>query len=224
MSVPQLIEYLKGWIPSDTGLPFERPSHAGMASTLREWVDADPQRATKNLNGFLTTDLDPGYITAILDAFTGLLKTEKVFNVVAVARATQWVAESTDALTEVSEEGWTREATWNWAQMSAARYLTDLMLQERRLDIAKAGELWPAVRAVCYLARPTEEDETEYQKEASRYASYALNTPRPVGVEAMIRYGRWLKLAKPEEEFSVDSLAGVLRFLKRNLIQVWTHR
>jgi hypothetical protein len=217
MSVPQLIEYLKGWVPPDTGLPFERPSRAGMASTLRQWVDADPQRASENLEGFLTTDLDPGYITAIFDAFTGLLKTEKVFDVVAVARAAQWVAENTDALMEVSEEGWAREATWNWAQMSSARYLTDLMLQEKRLDLAKAGELWPAVRAVSYLARPTEEDETEYKKEASRYASYALNTPRPVGLEAVIRYGRWLKLATPKEEFSMDALRSVFTVLEEKV-------
>jgi hypothetical protein len=165
----------------------------------------------------LTTDLDPAYITALLDAFADALKTEKPFDVYAVARAAQWVAENTDALTEVDREGWNREATWNWAHMSAARYLSDLFLEEKRLDLARADELFPAARAVCFLPRPTVEDEAEYKKDPSRYSSFALNTPRPVGVEAMIRYGRWIKLATPEAEFTPARLALVFAVLEQKL-------
>jgi hypothetical protein len=217
MTVPDLVQYLKEWVPPTSGLPFEQPSRAGMANTLRQWVDEDPQRATENLNTFLTTDLDPGYITAILEAFAALAKTDRPFDAYAVARAAQWVAESTDPLAEATEGAGVREATWNWAQMSAARYLTDLLLQEVRLDVTRTAEIWPAVRAVCYLARPTVEDEAEYKKEANRYASFALNTPRPVGVEAMIRYGRWLKLATPADRFRPDQLAPVFDVLDQKL-------
>jgi hypothetical protein len=217
MTVPDLVQYLKDWVPPASGLPFEQPSRAGLASTLRQWVDENPERASESLNEFLTTDLDPGYITAILEAFAALAKTDRAFDVYAVARAAQWVAEDTDPLAEAIEGAGTREATWNWAQMSAARYLTDLMLQEARLDVTRAAEIWPAVKAVCYLARPTVEDEAEYKKEANRYASFALNTPRPVGVEAMIRYGRWLKLATPEERFQLDQLAPVFEVLDEKL-------
>ena len=217
MSTEELVEYLKEWTPPATGLPFEQPSRAGMANTLRQWVADDPQHASEVLESFLTTDLDPAYITAFLDAFAGALKTEKAFNVYAVARAAQWVAENTDALMDVEGEGWNREATWNWAHMSAARFLTDLFLEEKRLDLARASELFPAARAVCFLPRPTVEDEVEYKKEPSRHASYALNTPRPVGVEAMIRYGRWIKLATPEAEFTPALLAPVFEVLEQKL-------
>jgi len=177
----------------------------------------DPQHASEVLESFLTTELDPAYITALLDAFAGTLKTEKPFDVYAVARAAQWVAESTDALTEFDCEGWNREATWNWAHMSAARFLSDLFLEEKRLNIARADELLPPARAVCFLPRPTVEDEAEYKKEPSRHASFALNTPRPVGVEAMIRYGRWIKLATPEAEFTPALLAPVFAVLENKL-------
>ena len=217
MAVSQLIQYLKEWVPPSTGLPFEQPSRAGMAATLRQWVDADPEGASANIEAFCTTELDPGYITALLDAFASVVKTDKPFDVYAIARAALWVAENTDALAEAPEDGLSREATWNWAQMSAARYLTDLLLQDGRLDVARAEELWPAVHAVCYLARPTVEDEVEYKKEPSRYASFALNTPRPVGVEAMIRYGRWLKLATPEAKFRSEQLAAVFNVLEEKL-------
>jgi hypothetical protein len=217
MSTEALVKYLKEWTPPSTGLPFEQPSRAGVANTLREWVSDDPQHASDVLESFLTTELDPAYITALLDAFAGALKTEKPFDVYAVARAAQWVAENTDALTEFDREGWNREATWNWAHMSAARFLSDLFLEENRLDIARADELLPPARSVCFLPRPTVEDEAEYKKEPSRHASFALNTPRPVGVEAMIRYGRWIKLATPEAEFTPGLLATVFAVLEQKL-------
>jgi hypothetical protein len=217
MSTEALLKYLKEWTPPSTGLPFEQPSRAGVANTLREWVTDDPQHASEVLDSFLTTELDPVYITALLDAFAGALKTEKSFDVYAVARAVQWVAENTDALMEDKQEGWNREATWNWAHMSAARFLTDLFLQEGRLELIRAAELFPATRAVCFLPRPTIEDEVEYKKESSRYGSFALNTPRPVGVEAMIRYGRWIKLATPESDFTPAQLGPVFEVLEQKL-------
>jgi hypothetical protein len=217
MSTDALVGYLKEWTPPVAGLPFEQPSRTGVAATLREWVSDDPQHASEVLEDFLTTDLDPVYMTSVLDAFSGALKSEKSFDVYAVARAAQWVAENTDALLEVQGDGHSREATWNWAHMSAARFMTDLLLQEKRLDISRSDELFPVVRAMCFLPRPTLEDEVEYKKEASRYASYALNTPRPVGVEAMIRYGRWIKLATPEAEFTPALLAPVFEVLEQKL-------
>jgi len=217
MSTEALVKYLKEWTPPSTGLPFEQPSRAGVANTLREWVADDPQHAGDALESFLTTELDPTYVTGLLDAFAGALKTEQPFDVYAVARAAQWVAENTDALTEVDRGGWNRVATWNWAHMSAARFLSDLFLEEKRLDLTRADELFPAAYAVCFLPRPTVEDEAEYKKEPSRYTSFALNTPRPVGVEAMIRYGRWIKLAAPEAEFTQARLAPVFAILEQKL-------
>lgn len=217
MSVSKILEYLKKWVPPTTGLPFERPSRAGLGRTLSQWVSDNPQQATESIDQFLTTDLDPTYITSVLDAFSALLKDKREFDVCAAAKAARWVAEGTDALA-VSEGGddWDR-ATWNWAHMSAARFMSDLMLQTERLELRRAGELFETVRALCSVPRPTPEDEIEYKKQASRYASFALNTPRPVGVEAMIRYGRWIKLATPEKDFKRGLLNPVFAILEQKL-------
>ncbi len=95
--------------------------------------------------------------------------------------------------------------------------MTDLMLQTERLDLRRAGELFETVRALCFVPRPTIEDEVEYKKQASRYASFALNTPRPVGVEAMMRYGRWIKLATPQDDFKRELLNPVFAVLEQKL-------
>jgi hypothetical protein len=217
MSVPEILVYLKEWVPPATGLPFERPSRSGLGTTLSQWVSDNPQQATEAIDLFLTADLDPTYITSILNAASGLLKEKHEFDVYAVAKAARWVAEATDALA-VSEGGDTwGEATWNWAHMSAARFMTDLMLETEKLDLARAEELFETVRALCFVPRPTPEEEVEYKKEASRYASFALNTPRPVGVEAMIRYGRWIKLATPAKDFNRVLLNPVFEVLEQKL-------
>jgi hypothetical protein len=217
MSVPEILKYLKEWVPPTAGLPFDRPSRAGLGRTLSQWVSNNPQQAAEAIDQFLTLDLDPGYITSVIDTFSALLKDKREFDVYAAAKAARWVAEATDALA-VTESGdrWD-QATWNWAHMSAARFMSDLMLETERLDLRRAEELFDTVRALCFVPRPTPEDEIEYKKQASRYASFALNTPRPVGIEAMIRYGRWIKLATPEKDFKRELLNPVFAILEQKL-------
>jgi hypothetical protein len=217
MSVPEILKYLKDWVPPTTGLPFERPSRSGLGRTLSQWVSDNPRQATEMIDQFLTTDLDPTYITSVLDAFSALVKNNREFDVYAAAKAARWVAERTDALAVPGGGDNWDQATWNWAHMSAARFMTDLMLQTERLDLRRSGELFETVRALCFVPRPTAEDEVEYKKQASRYASFALNTPRPVGVEAMMRYGRWIKLATPEKDFKRELLNPVFAVLEQKL-------
>ena len=217
MSVPEILRYLREWMPPVTGLPFESPSRAGLGSTLKRWVLDHPDQATEAIDQFMTIDLDPAYFTAVLDAFSRMLKDGRQFDVYAAARAARWAAEATDALAVVEGGDEWHQATWNWAHMSAARFMADLLLQTERLDLSRAEELFATVRALCFVPRPTPEDEREYKKEASRYASFALNTPRPIGVEAMIRYGRWIKLAVPEEDSKRELLKQVFVILEQKL-------
>ena len=209
MSITHILQYLKEWAPSPAVDPFNSPSRSGLGTTLSEWVSDDPARASSALDKFLTVDLDPVYISSMLDSFTSLLKEGIDFDVYAVADAARWVAQNTDATQPASENQWDR-ATWNWAHMSAARFMSELMLKTERIDLQRANELFECVKALCFVPRPTQEDEADYRKQSSRYASFALNTPRPVGVEAMIRFGRWIKVATPPEEFSRDSIRQVL--------------
>ncbi len=216
-SITEILQYLKEWIPPPpTGDPFDRPSRSGLGTTLSGWIADDPIRASGAIARFLDPELDPVYITSMLDSFSSLLKEKRDFDVYSVASAVRWVAESTDAMQSDKDGQWDR-ATWNWAHMSAARFMTELMLQTERLNLQRANELFEPVRALCFVPRPTQEEEVEYKKQSSRYASFALNTPRPVGVEAMIRFGRWIKLATPEHEFNPDLLRPVLSILEEKL-------
>lgn len=216
MTADEMLNYLKSWVPPTSGFPFQQPSRAGIGETLKAWVADDPQRVTEVLDAFLSKDLHPTYLTSLFDAFVSALKSEKPFDVYSVARAVEWVCEI-DTAYEKEEQGSWEEATWNWAQMSAARFMTELLLQERRLDLSRAPDLLRAVRALCFVARPTQKDEAEYKKDPSRFISLALNSPRPVGLQALIRYGRWIKLATPETEFRAAQLRPVFDVLERKL-------
>lgn len=216
LSVEEMLKCLKACVPPSSGFPFEQPSRSGMGDTLREWVADDPQHASDVIDAFLTKELHPAYLTGLLDAFSAALKAAKPFDVYAVTRAVEWVCENTNPEDGNEPNSW-QEATWNWAHMSGARFMTDLLLLVERLELAKAPDLFRAVRALCFVPSPTEQDEVEYKKEASRYVSLALNSPRPVGVEALIRYGRWIKLANPEAEFTTAQLRPVFDVLERKL-------
>lgn len=216
MSVDEILRYLREWVPPANQHPFEQQTRSGLASTLSAWVTEDPVKASVAITEFLADDLDPTYITAILGAFTSLLKDQREFDVYAVAAAARWVAENTDATQPQGRERWDR-VTWNWAHMAAARFMAELMLKTDRLDLQRAGELFGAVCPLCHVPRPTPEDEKDYKKHSSRYASLALNSPRPVGVEAMIRYGRWIRLAAPTDDVRRQLLQPVFDVLKEKL-------
>jgi hypothetical protein len=216
MSTEELLKYLKEWSPVPSGLPFDQPSRAGMGNTLKEWVADDPQHVSDIIGIFLTKDLPPIYVTSLIDAFSSALKASKPFDFYAVARAIQWVCENTDR-DEGAAQSFPDDADWNWAHMSGARFMSDLLLDEKRLNLSRSAELFQSVRALCFVPSPRVEDEVEYKKDASRFMSLALNSPRPVGVEALARYGRWLKLATPEAEFNRDQLRPIFEVLEQKL-------
>jgi hypothetical protein len=216
MSVEEIVTYLTTWTPTGDSFPFEEPSRSGLGETLKAWVADDPQRASQNLDSFLAKDLHPTYITAIFDSFAAALKTSKTFNVYSVVQAVQWACKKNTSEEDVKTTPWP-EATWNWVHMSGARFMTELLLQHERLDLKRAPELLSAVTALCFVPSPTEKDEVEYKKEPNRHISLALNSPRPVGVEALILYGRWIKMATPEAEFTPAQLEPVFGLLEQKI-------
>ena len=74
--------------------------------------------------------------------------------------------------------------------MSSARFLTDLFLHEDRLDTSRHKEFLPALERIAENPSPTEQDEEKYREKADS-AMLALNSTRPVGLEAVMRsYGK----------------------------------
>ena len=189
--MPDAVKYLKQWTPSPETHP-EMPSRAGIGQVLQSWVSEEPALFSDNLQLFQTLDLHPTYLRSIIDAFTAQLKGERQFDPYKVASAIEWLLSNTNKIGP-EPYNWNEDPGWSWAHMSSARFLSELFLHENRLDTTRHLEFWPALKLIAENPSPSEEDETEYRKKQD-VGMMALNSTRPVGLEAVMRYARWLKM------------------------------
>ncbi|HEV2418034.1 MAG TPA: hypothetical protein VGX94_09525 [Terriglobia bacterium] len=214
LTMPELISYLKSWVPPPTNHP-DAPSRAGIGTQLTRWVSDDPSLFSKQLTLFQDEELHPTYLRSILDAFTSSLKEDKEFDAITVVRAIEWVLANTKADAREPFK-WEEDPGWSWAYMSSARFLTELFLHPDHISVDRHEEYWPALEGIAQTQSPTADDEREYRKKAD-FGMMALNTARPVGLEAVIRYARWLKLSKTDVEVSANRLPKVFDLLSRHL-------
>jgi hypothetical protein len=213
-SIPDLVGYLKKWVPPPRTHP-EAPSRGGIGNELQNWVSEDPSLFADNLEAFRSLELHPTYLRSILDSLTGSLKTDRKFDPYKVAGTIAWLLANTTKIGEEHFE-WDEDPGWSWAHMSSARFLTELFLHEGRLDVSRYIEFWPALKLIAENPSPTEKDEEEYRKKED-FGLLALNSTRPVGLEAVMRYARWLKLSNKEMNVGAESMPEVFDLLAAHL-------
>jgi hypothetical protein len=213
-SIPDLVGYLKKWAPPPRTHP-EAPSRAGIGNELQAWVSEDPSLFADNLEAFQSLELHPTYLRSILDALISSLKTDRKFDPYKVAATIDWLLANTSKVGEEHFE-WDEDPGWSWAHMSSARFLTELFLHESRLDVSRHMEFWSALKLIAENPSPAEKDEQEYRKRAD-FGMLALNSTRPVGLEAVMRYARWLKISHKELKVDAESTPEVFDLLAAHL-------
>jgi hypothetical protein len=218
--LPDAVKYLKEWTPGPETHP-EMPSRAGIGEVLQSWVSEEPALFSDNLQLFQTLDLHPTYLRSIIDAFTSQLKGERQFDPYKVAAAIEWLLSTTNK-TGPEPYNWDEDPGWSWAYMSSARFLSELFLHEKRLDTARHLEFWPALKLIAENPFPSEEDEakenvSEDDEAKENVGLLALNSTRPVGLEAVMRYARWLKMCAPNVRVDSAGLPEVFALLAAHL-------
>lgn len=213
-SIDELIAYLKRWEPPPRNQP-EVPSRAGIGHQLQAWVSENPAFFADNLEAFQSLDLHPTYLRSILDAVTGALKSDRKFDPYKTAATIQWVLENTSKIDDEHYD-WDQDPGWSWAHMSSARFLTELFLHEDRLDTSRHKEFWPALKLIAENPSPAEKDEEKYREKADS-GMLALNSTRPVGLEAVMRYLRWLKNSAKDMAVDAERLPEAFGVLAKHL-------
>ncbi|MGB8890408.1 MAG: hypothetical protein WCC87_27020 [Candidatus Korobacteraceae bacterium] len=213
-SIDELIAYLKQWEPPPRNQP-EVPSRAGIGHQLQAWVSEDPALFSEHLKAFQSLELHPTYLRSVLDAFTGVLKSDRKFDPYKVAATIEWVLANTSKKGDEAYD-WDQDPGWSWAHMSSARFLTELFLHEERLDTSRHEEFWPALKLIAENPSPTEQDEEKYREKADS-AMLALNSTRPVGLEAVMRYLRWIKNSAENMKVDAENVTKVFNLLAAHL-------
>jgi hypothetical protein len=111
---------------------------------------------------------------------------------------------------------WDEDPGWSWAHMSSARFLTELFLHPDKLDRSRHMEFWPALSLIAENPSPTENDEAKYGEKPGS-GMLALNSTRPVGLEAVIRYARWFKLSERDQNVGEKDLPEAFGLLAAHL-------
>ena len=192
----ELVEFLRLWQPPPMIHP-EAPSRAGLAQLVSRLIAESPQYFAENLKSFEDVALHPTFVRTAIDSFTGVLKSGSALDVYPVLHIIAWLFQST----HVEQRGgfkWEEDPDWSWAYMSSARFLTELFLHADLIEIGRIQELWIPLTLVASSPWPKPEDEIEYRKSHSSIMM-ALNDIRPVGLEAVMRFARWLKQTKPDD-------------------------
>lgn len=214
-SLPEAIAYLKEWAPGPQTHP-EMPSRAGIAQVLQSWVSEDPALFIQNIELFQTLDLHPTYLRSIIDTFTSELKGERQFDPLKVTACIEWLLSNTNT-SGPEPYNWDEDPGWSWAHMSSARFLSELFLHPEKLDTSRYRDFWPALKLIAENPSPTEEDEKDYRKQED-VGLLALNSTRPVGLEAVMRYARWLKTSATDMEVNATELPRVFALLAEHLV------
>jgi len=213
-SLPEAVTYLREWTPGPQTHP-EMPSRAGIGQVLQSWVSEDPALFSDNLRLFQTLDLHPTYLRSVIDAYASELKGERQFDPYKVVATIEWLLSNTSK-TAPEPYNWDQDPGWSWAHMSSARFLSELFLHPERLDTSRHQEFWPALKLIAGNPSPTPDDEVEYRKKED-IGMLALNSTRPVGLEAVMRYARWLKISAADLNVSSTGLPAVFALLAEHL-------
>lgn len=199
-----LVGYVLDWKP--TGDWFRGPSPEGLAREITSAVSGDPQKYAADAEAFRMLS-KPIYVNAIVQGFQDALRGKRNFDWSAVLDFCVWAVGQPVGLSTQRDEDPDAQSdgNWGWIRTTVARLLTDAFgSTENPIPIGLREKVWLAIEAGTNDPEPTAQQEDKYLRRAPREGksrnrgnfdpfTNAINTPRGVAMEAVVRYGLWLR-------------------------------
>ena len=203
LSVESLIAYLQDWAPSDTGFP--SPSREGLGRALTSVVANSPHQYAAEASRFKELS-EPTYIRAVVQGFHDALKQKVAFNWLPMLDLCIWIVRHEREAPERIDDQFREDPHWGWAQAAVVRLLVDgFATTENPISFAQRESVWIAIQAVTRDPQPTRQEEDEYwqptandqppdeQVQKIDPLTNAINTPRGVAMDALVRYALWVR-------------------------------
>jgi len=188
MSVEEIVEFLKSWIPPEN--IYGGPSPEKLGQVLSSVVAEDPQRFAEKANLFC--GLDPTYVRALLSGFKEALREHrKTFDWEQVLKLCQWVVDQSREIPDRKADSFEVDPDWGWTRKEITNLLSiGLQSKEGEIPIKYRKEVWNILLTLTEDPEPSPKDEINSEMDP---ATLSINTVRGLALHAVIRYALWVR-------------------------------
>lgn len=188
MSVEEIIEFLKSWIPPEN--IYGRPSPEGLGRVLASVVGKDPQRFAEKADLFRGLDLT--YVRALISGFKEALeKHKKTFDWKQVLKLCQWVVDQSREIPDRKADSFEADPDWVRTRREIANLLSiGLQSNEGEIPMKYRKEVWNILLTLTEDPEPSPKDEINSGMDP---VTLSINTVRGLALHAVIKYALWFR-------------------------------
>jgi hypothetical protein len=189
LNVPEIVEYLRDWTPSER---FMGPSREGLSGELTKAVTQEPKRFASEAVRF--QQLHPTYVRALINGLRESLS-KATFDWEPVLRLAAWVVEQKDKKSEEKTPYWTEEdQDWSWSRGAIAHFIETALAQaEVSIPFEARDAVWRILDRLSWDVDPTPEREAKKNGSNYDFATISINATRGQAMHAVIRYALWVR-------------------------------
>lgn len=186
MSVAEIVEFLRGWVPPE-GI-FGTPTPEGLGRVLADAVVDAPERFALEARRF--QGLGPTYVRHLLFGLWESLRQNKSFDWAPVLDLCQWVVEQPREIEGRRVKPTEADPDWGPTRGVIADLLADGSVS---LPIQFRDQVWRILKPLTQDPDPTPEDESRYLSSNWDTATRSINTVRGKAMHAVVRYALWVR-------------------------------
>lgn len=207
MTVAEIVEYLKAWVPPEGDFA-ETPE--GLCRTLSQVVSSDPVRFVGDAPLFI--GLEPTYVRGFVDGLREIAKNQDDLPWGPLLELLQWVVEQDREPLGTEEKFMDKDPGWSWCRKSIAWLLSSGLNGD--IPFEHRDKVWNVLSVLTEDPDPTGE---EYGEGHSDPSSQAINTIRGEAMHAAVNYGLWIVRNSENAEISFELMPGLHDVLDRHL-------
>ncbi len=202
MSSPEIVEFMRKWVPSKD---FMAPNPVGLAGRFEQLVAEQPARFASEAGLF--REVEPTYLRSLVRGLSAAVEKDEVIVWGPIIGLCEWVVEQPVELDPEREvatrqrEDW--HTSWRPTRQEIASFLgVGLRPKSAEIPFIHRKTVWKILSALCDDTEPTAEDEAAATLDP---ATLAINRVRGVALNQLASYGLWVRRHLAEENPSVPA-------------------
>ncbi len=206
MKPGEIIELLKKWEPPTGGDPLEA-SREGTSRALATRITNNPAKWSGSLSSF--KDLDPTYVRSVFSGHRDALRRKKLFDWKPLLDLCAVILTKPVEVKERKPSGfYADDPDWNWSRNAIAELVIEgVDIEDGKIPLELKDKVWKIIETLTHDPHPTPEEEAKQLESDRDPLTVAVNSTRGDAIQAVIRYGIWLKKSVPGDERKNWSLA-----------------